>query len=71
MPRSVYITDTLKYEIYDWEEGYDMIPERERPIAGSKRVARYQSEQSRGKGSGQLLQSITAHPALSTRSFEV
>jgi len=46
------------------------IPHQERRIAGSKRVARYQSRQGY-KGSGRILQSITAHPALSTRSFEV
>ena len=46
---------------------------RERRIAGSKRVERYQLEHGhrKGSGKGQLFQSITAHPALSTRSFEV
>lgn len=48
-------------------------PNEERRIAGSKRVERYQLEHGhrKGSGKGQLLQSITAHPALSTRSFEV
>lgn len=48
--------------------------QRPRRIAGSKRVERYlERERDCNKGSGQglLLQSITAHPALSTRSFEV
>ena len=46
---------------------------RERRIAGSKRVERYQLEHGDRKGSGKgwSLQSITANPALSTRSFEV
>lgn len=48
-------------------------PNGERRIAGSKRVERYQLEHGHNKlsGKGQLFQSITAHPALSTRSFEV
>jgi len=46
--------------------------ERPRRIAGSKRVERYQREHGCDQGSGQglLLQSITAQPALSSRSFE-
>ncbi|KAF8806635.1 hypothetical protein BYT27DRAFT_7038090, partial [Phlegmacium glaucopus] len=44
-------------------------PPKERRIAGSKRVARYLNKQGY-KCSGHILQSITAHPALSTRSFE-
>lgn len=43
-----------------------------RRIAGSKRVERYQREHGCDQGSGQglLLQSITAQPTLSSRSFE-
>ena len=50
-----------------------VIPPAPRRIAGSKRVERYLREHGCDKGSGQgpLLQSITAHPALSTQSFEV
>ena len=48
-------------------------PKEERRIAGSKRVERYRHKHDHGKGLGQgpLFQSITVHPALSTRSFEV
>lgn len=48
-------------------------PNGERRIAGSKRVERYQLEHGHSKclGKGRLLQSITAHPVLSTWSFEV
>ena len=45
-------------------------PNGERRIAGSKRVERYRHEHGHSKGSGQG-QSIKAHPASSTRSFEV
>lgn len=48
-------------------------PSQERRIAGSKRVERYQLEHGHRKvsGKGQLFLSITAHPAISIRSFEV
>ena len=48
-------------------------PNGERRIAGSKRVERYQREHGHSKGSeqGPLLESVKAHPALSTGSFEV
>ena len=71
--RSIY-KDNIKFESFEdiLEEHQEMLPAPGqivyRRIAGSKRVARYQNE--RGS-SGQLLQSITAQPALSTRSFEV
>jgi len=57
-----------------YHDRYLMPTNGQRRIAGSKRVERYKREhgQSAGNCSGQgpLLQSITAHPALSTRSFE-
>ena len=56
-----------------WYDSYlPWLPQnRERRIAGSKRVERYQLEHGHRSGKGRLLQSITAHPVLSTRSFEV
>lgn len=55
------------------DDKHPIFPNGERRIAGSKRVERYRREHgySKGLGQGPLLQSITAHPALSTRSFEV
>ena len=53
----------------EYLDRYTVRPIQERRIAGSKRVERYQLEHRHRKG--QLLQSITAHPAISTRSFEV
>lgn len=80
-----YITNgNIKFEFATQEEldnfrenyfgtRYFLPHSRERRIAGSKRVERYRKEHGCDKDSGQglLLQSITAHPALSTRSFEV
>ena len=53
----------------EYLDRYTVRPIQERRIAGSRRVERYQLEHRHRKG--QLLQSITAHPAISTRSFEV
>jgi hypothetical protein len=61
-------------QMVSYNERYSIRPIQERRrIAGSKRVERYQLEHvhRKGSGKGQLLQSITAHPAISTRSFEV
>ena len=66
--------DELDMFSQNWyHDRYLIRPNGERRIAGSKRVERYQLEHghSKGSGKGRLLQSITAHPALSTRSFEV
>lgn len=43
----------------------------ERRIAGNKRVEKYRSTQGYKPGDGQVLQSITASPALKHSSFEV
>lgn len=42
-----------------------------RMIAGNKRVEKYRSNQGYKPGDGQVLQSITASPALKHSSFEV
>lgn len=72
--------DNIKFEFSEdeshWALAYDpelqWLKPKRRPIAGSKRVARYQMEQDQiHSGVRQVLQSITAHPDLSTRSFEV
>ena len=74
--------DNIKFE-YDSDDDFFLVDTfvqsipRERRIAGSKRVARYRDRMEQRlaadctKGSEQLLQSITAQPALSSRSFEV
>lgn len=76
--------DNIKFELstdnelerlylYSYNRYLPVIYPTPRRIAGSKRVERYQLEHGHSKGSekGRLLQSITAHPTLSTRSFEV
>ncbi|PPQ92419.1 hypothetical protein CVT25_008640 [Psilocybe cyanescens] len=45
-------------------------PKSERMIAGNKRVAKYRTIQGYKAGGGQVLQSITATPALKQSSFE-
>ena len=67
--------DLIRFSRHLYGDGYlpNLRPNVERRIAGSKRVERYQLVHGRNKGSkrGWLLQSITAHPALLTWSFEV
>jgi len=77
-PRTIQLSEYVKYEIPDY--GYPDEDEPDptkypkgpsgRPIAGSKRVARYR-EQGSPLTSGNMLQSITANPALAYNSFEV
>ena len=68
-----YFTPKFDDELEWFHNGYYMpviypVPRR---IAGSKRVERYQLKHGKGSENGRLCQSITAHPALSTQSFEV
>jgi hypothetical protein len=81
-PRTIYLTETVKYEIPDYgypdDDDDDVVPDTTkypigpsgRPIAGSKRVARHR-EHGSPISAGKMLQSINAHPALASNSFEV
>ena len=76
--RTIHKTESVKYEVPDYgyldndevhSTKYPIGPSG-RPIAGSKRVARYR-EHGSPLSSGEMLQSITAHPAFASNSFEV
>jgi hypothetical protein len=80
-PRTIYMTENVKYEVPDYgypDDDEDTLPDLTkypvgpsgRPIAGSKRVARYR-ERGSLLSSGEMLQSITAQPAFANNSFEV
>lgn len=80
-PRTICMTEDLRYDIPDYgylDDDDITVPHPNkypigpfgRPIAGSKRVARYREHRS-PLSSGEMLQSITAHPAFAGNSFEV
>jgi hypothetical protein len=77
-----YVTENIKFEdplgivrlsnsLREARNKYPVGPSG-RPIAGSKRVARYREHHDVSPiGAGKLFQSITAHPGLANSSFEV